>query len=789
MKYKEWMLTLFSHNKEILSDSVRRELVGFLYNEMPGIIAAEVVLALFAAAFFLSVFSPMVILGWLLYLLIFSTLGRVLIAYYYKKYPHTLSTNAWVRVYGVGVVFSAIAWSIMGGFLIGAHGLVYQTFIIFVLIGVTSSANTMYSANRGIYALFLIIVSMPVTIWVFNKGGLYNFIGAGAIIYVLTMLLLSSNNYALLKNSITLRFKNSDLDYLNHRLEEEVNLRTNDLKNSMAIIESTLESIDYGLIVLNLENKVSFYNNQFLFMWDLEPLPLNTPMRTQEMSLLVEKLVNPEKYPHGIYEARRNPDELFHDELTLKDGRIYERFCKPHRLEGRLIGHVWGYRDISLRKELEESIVHQAHHDSLTNLPNRSVLSDRIEHDIEIAKRFQSQLAIMFVDLDHFKEINDALGHHKGDILLQALAKRLESCVRKSDTVVRFGGDEFIILFITNNYQELTALCNKILLEISKPVKIDNEEIHTTASLGLCMYPQDGLDSATLIKNADMAMYLAKKTGRNHYQIYNDLISLKAKRHRDIQQQLVNAVNRDEFSLVYQPIVSMHNHAIIAAEVLLRWDSPVLGLVLPNEFISISEEMGIIIALSQWVLFEACKQNKQWQDAGGPLIQIAVNISSIQLKRGNLVDVVKRVLSETGLKPEYLILEITETSLVEHSKNIVRMLDQIRELGVEISIDDFGTGYSSFRYLTEFPATILKIDKSLIHNCEERPKYSSIIKAITTMSHQLNLRVLAEGVETEKQYEIVKESGCDEIQGYYISRSLEASDLYALLVSKNGKVF
>ncbi|MFA6302342.1 MAG: EAL domain-containing protein [Legionella sp.] len=761
---------------------VQREQVRFLYGHLPTAIVAELVVAMLAALVLWHISKPKIILCWLLFLVCTSFLGRVVLAYSYKKHQTSLSTDTWIILYAIGVIFSGIFWGFMGGFLMPQSGLINQTFVVFVLLGIITGANNFYSANRTVYALFLITAFSPFCIWVLLNGSFHFLMGASALIYFIAMLIISANNYSLIKDSIMLRFKNSDLDLLNHELELEVKQRTIDLRNSIALIESTLQSIDYGLIVLNLDLHVNYYNQQFLHLWGLETLPLHQALNINLIHSLTNKLANPELYKQGIYESRATPELEFHDELKLADGRIFERFAKPYVVDTKVVGHVWGYRDITKKKELESSIVFQANHDALTKLPNRVLLHDRIEHDLEIANRFQSQLAVMFVDLDHFKDINDVLGHQKGDILLQIVAKRLEECIRKSDTVARFGGDEFIILFLTKGHKEVTELCKKILKIIAIPIKIDKEELHISASIGMCIYPQDGLDGTSLIKNADMAMYQAKKSGRNQYQIYNDAVSLKAKRHYDIHQQLLNKPSWDEFRVFYQPIFNVTTKQIVAVEALLRWDNPVLGSVAPSEFISIAEEIGIIIPLSEWLIRTVCLQNKKWQKEQGAFICVAVNISSLQIKRGNLNNFLATVLAETNLDSQYLTIELTETSLMDNSINILSKLHEIRKLGVEIAIDDFGTGYSSFRYLTEFPATHLKIDQSLIGNCETNTKNSSVIKAIVTMCHQLNLRVIAEGVQTEKQLNIVTESGCDEMQGFLFCEPLNAEACLELLL-------
>lgn len=443
-------------------------------------------------------------------------------------------------------------------------------------------------------------------------------------------------------------------------------------------------------------------------------------------------------------------------------------------------------RDLdSINQNLEKNILFQANHDTLTLLPNRILLRDRIEHDIAIANRFKSYLAVMLIDLDHFKDIDDLIGYQKGDSLLKIVASRLQSCIRESDTLARFGGDEFIILFICKKTDELTELCKDILNAITLPIRIGAEEFHITASIGISIYPNDGNDGTTLIRNADLAMYLAKKNGRNRYQVYSDIVNSQIKRQHEIQQQLLSIPEKNEFNLKYQPVINIETKEIISAEALLRWNNPVLGLVSPEEFIAIAEDIGAFESISEWVIHQACKQNMRWRAAGAPPIKIAINISSVQLRRGNLTKILHKVLHELGMDPRCLILELTETSLMDNSQSVIDSLKEIRSLGMEISIDDFGAGYSSFRYLTEFPVTRLKMDKSLVHSCEVNSNNIAIIEAIVTMAHHLNLKVTAEGVENELQLAAVQSAGCDEIQGFYYSKPLESNDFLAFLMKNS----
>lgn len=438
-------------------------------------------------------------------------------------------------------------------------------------------------------------------------------------------------------------------------------------------------------------------------------------------------------------------------------------------------------RDIRERKKAEEKIKYLAFHDSLTNLLNRSSFNRHLNKAIENVSSTTEKLAVLFLDLDRFKVVNDRLGHHIGDLLLVEVAKRLKRCIKETDIVARQGGDEFIILLHHVNHSVIEEIAHKMIKEINKPFIIEGHETFTSPSIGISIYPNDGVDSATLIKNADTAMYEVKTSGKNNYQYYSSEMNEQNKRKMQLESSLRNALNRNELTLYYQPKINIHTKQLMGVEALLRWNSKEHGFVSPAEFIPIAEESGLIIPIGEWVLKTACTQNKQWQDLGYESINISINLSARQFQQNNLIPMIKEVLNETGLNPKHLYLEITETMAMANLNQSIDKLEQLKQLGISLSLDDFGTGYSSLNYLKKFPLDVLKIDKSFIHDIISDEQSTAIVKAIISVSKSLDLTVVAEGVETIEQLEVLKSEKCDLAQGYFYSPPIPAHELEKML--------
>ena len=466
-----------------------------------------------------------------------------------------------------------------------------------------------------------------------------------------------------------------------------------------------------------------------------------------------------------------------------KDGRCVDVDVHSREVEYRHRTAVIGVAlDVTEQKASQERLNYLAYYDVLTKLPNRTLFMDRLHLAIAGAGRHGTMMALLFLDLDHFKGINDTLGHAIGDRLLQETAVRLQSCVRQTDTVARLGGDEFAIIQTDLlSVDGAQMLAQKIVESIAQPFMLDGHEVYTSTSIGVTIYPLEQASPEQLLKNADMAMYAAKAQGRNNFQFYSPAMNTEAHKHRDLQIGLRQALERSELKLHYQPKINLRSGEIVGAEALLRWGHPQLGFIPPLEFIPIAEESGLIVPVGEWVLKQACRDIKAWQLAGLPGLCVSVNLSAVQFKRQNLVEAVIQALRESDLEPRYLELEITESLLMQTGAATVDVLDSLRQLGIRISIDDFGTGYSSLNYLKHLPVDILKIDRSFIIDIPADASDVAITKAIISLSHHLELKVIAEGVETQEQARFLNENGCDEGQGIYFSKPLPADRFEALL--------
>jgi diguanylate cyclase (GGDEF)-like protein/PAS domain S-box-containing protein len=445
-------------------------------------------------------------------------------------------------------------------------------------------------------------------------------------------------------------------------------------------------------------------------------------------------------------------------------------------------GMVCIVRDITERTYAEEQIKHLAYHDALTGLPNRLLFKDRLTVALSHAQRDHSRLAVVFLDLDRFKVINDSLGHNIGDQLLQAVAARVQSCVRDSDTVARLGGDEFTLLLPSLGRSEDAALvAQKIIEAVRYPFHIEGREFFITTSSGISLYPEDGADAATLIKNADTAMYQAKESGRDNYQLFNAFVNAKALQRIALEHGLRRALVNQELMLYYQPIFDLRSGRITGMEALLRWTHPDMGSVPPAVFIPIAEATGVMVPIGGWALRTACRQAKSWHDAGFRHLTLAVNLSMTQLQQIDLVDRIKEVLDETGLKPELLELEITESSAMQSPETSVRTLVELKKLGIRVSLDDFGTGHSSLSYLKRFPIDTLKIDQSFVRDINADADTAAIVTAIIAMAHSLRMKVIAEGVEQTEQAAFLKRHQCDQMQGYLVKPPVPASEFFELM--------
>lgn len=467
-------------------------------------------------------------------------------------------------------------------------------------------------------------------------------------------------------------------------------------------------------------------------------------------------------------------------------GQALQEGAQDYLIKGEidLRGLLRALRYAVERKSVEESardmaaqIAHTAKHDDLTGLPNRALLNDRLDYAIALAARHKSKLALLFIDLDGFKHVNDSLGHSTGDKLLKSVAGRLRNCVRAADTVSRQGGDEFVVLLSDlSRAEDVVISASNILDAVAQVHSINEHDLHVTASVGISIYPEDGDDSETLLKNADTAMYQAKEMGRQTYRFFTRAMNVRAVERQLIEAELRDALQRQELVLYYQPKVNLLSGLTSGAEALVRWNHPTRGLLLPAQFICVAEESRLIVPLGEWVLGEACRQAQRWVAAGLSFGTMAVNVSAVQFRDADFDLRVFTILAEAGLNPTRLELELTESVLMTGLETAASTVQTLRRKGVQVALDDFGTGYSSLSYLQRFPVDCLKIDQSFIRQISAVGTESTLVTAIINMAHTLGLRVVAEGVETSEERQFVKDRGCDEAQGLYFSRALTATE-------------
>jgi diguanylate cyclase (GGDEF)-like protein len=564
-------------------------------------------------------------------------------------------------------------------------------------------------------------------------------------------------------------------------LEKHIQERTDSLQKSLSLTRATLDSSTDGILVVDGEERVVDYNKNFIDLWKIPASVLESKDNKVIVEYVSEQLQDPREFLKIIKEINNHPEEKKLDTLNFTDGRIFERYSQPHKVNGKTVGRIWSFRDVTKRVYLEKKLEYQATHDALTDLPNRVLLNDRINQAIAIAKREHTLVGVLFFDLDRFKLINDSLSHQAGDELLKAFAKRVKESIREGDTLARIGGDEFVMV-LPNLHKEAEAvnIANKVLNLLKEPFIIAKRKINITSSIGISLYPKNGTTFEELLKNADLAMYRSKEAGANQFQFYTESLNKKGAEYLERVAELRQALTTNELFVCYQPQVKLATRNIVAVEALVRWQHPKKGLLLPMDFIPLAEDAGLIIPMGEWVLRTACLQNKKWQDKGLPPIRVAVNLANQQIKQPNLVETIKNVLKETGLSPEYLEIELTENVLINNLE-VINRIQELKAMGIQIALDDFGTGYTNINYLKKIPLNSLKIDKSLIDNIDINRSDEVIMKAIMAMADSLNFQVLAEGVETQKQLDCLRNINCETIQGFYFSKPLISEEIEKLL--------
>lgn len=616
------------------------------------------------------------------------------------------------------------------------------------------------TAAKGILMVLIIIAAYPVVLT--QIGQTQNIAGVFSIVVMASIMLMLYTFVLFLQNRKYLK----EMSSLRDKLYEQHTWMT-----------SILSSIGDGVVLADKSGKVTYINDIIQKISGVSDEELIGLSVKDVLDIINEKLQESSSIC-----MEKDQENMKVEMPGYSEGCIDNLMLPVQDNRNGVIGTILILPNINECDRAHQIIHRMAHYDWLTGLANRTLINERLTAMLDEAKRNTEYMAVVFIDLDNFKSVNDTLGHDAGDDLLKSVSRSIESCIEKGDMVGRLGGDEFVVAISNfNSTMDVVKKVNKILEVINKPLNIGGMDFYITASAGIAIYPNHGDNVKTLLKNADTAMYEAKNSGKNTYQLYNNELNKRLSNRLNMENELRNAIKNEEFELFYQPQVDVGTGELVGVEALVRWMHPTKGIISPSEFIPFAEETGLILPIGEWILRKACIQNRIWQDMGYKPIRIAVNLSIKQFENENLVWTVNKILEETGLDPRWLELEITESIAVKCFDCAVRKINQLKGIGIYVSLDDFGTGYSSFNYLKQLPIDTLKIDKIFLDNLSPGSNEEFITRTIIDLARRLNLVVVAEGVETSKQLEFLKDHNCDRAQGYLFSRPISESQFENLL--------
>jgi diguanylate cyclase (GGDEF)-like protein/PAS domain S-box-containing protein len=557
------------------------------------------------------------------------------------------------------------------------------------------------------------------------------------------------------------------------------------LSRTLSLLSATLESTADGILVVDSDGKIATFNRKFVEMWRMPDDIVAAGVDDRAIAFVLDQVKDPEGFLRKVRALYATPDAESHDEIEFRDGRVFERYSLPQKLEGRYVGRVWSFRDVTARKTAELRLVHDAFHDTLTSLPNRALFTDLLARSIGRARRrAEYAFGLLFLDIDRFKLVNDSLGHLIGDELLTAVARRLERCIRPGDTVARLGGDEFTVLLDDiEDPSDATRIADRIQHEINLPFTLSGQEVFTSASIGIALSNGRYERPDDMLRDADIAMYRAKALGKARYEMFDADMRARAISQLQLETDLRRALDREEFRVMYQPVFSLTTDRLVGFEALVRWQHPQRGIVLPEEFVTAAEETGLIVFIGRMVLGEACRRLHEWRTLfpAEAALTVSVNLSGRQFRQLDLVDHIAECLGATDLAPANLRLEITESSIIENAASAGEMLGRLRGLGVKVDLDDFGTGYSSLSYLHKFEMDGLKIDREFVDKIDAPGENSEIVRTIVNLARGMGLEVIAEGVERPEQLTILRGLGCGQVQGYLLGRPLTADAVKELL--------
>ena len=766
---------------------IKAELVAHLYRNAPLSYTFTILNGFLLAFLQRPVISNAVISTWFILLLLITVMRWALVIAYNKNYFKKLEVDHWNTIYLWGTGLAGCVWASAAKYLFPLNNIDHQLFVVFVLGGMTAASVSVLSARMEAFFFFTVPILVTLSLQIFLFGTtLSSPMAMMILLYLIGLSIAARENHKTILTSLELRFDNRMLmkEIRDRQLAEEALYQQKDRLQITfsAMAEGVIITDSNGLIeyINPAAEKISGWLNNDVIRKKVEEIftYFNEETGKEQLPAILNSLENSDCSKQNHVLSTKNEEQRLIEEIAtpLKD-----------RSGNRIVGAVAIIRDITQASEYSRQLAFQASHDALTHLPNRSLLCDRLEHAISKAKRINSMVAVLFMDLDRFKQINDSLGHAAGDELLCGVAQQIEASIREGDTVARLGGDEFVVVLEDiRDLSNVTSVAQKIINHLAQPLTIENQEITANLSIGIAVFPRDGPDVETLLKHADTAMYQTKKFGHEKIQFYFAKMSEQAVERLRLEQQLQHAVMRNELELFYQPRVNMVKCKIVGFEALVRWRISPNILVPPSEFIHIAEETGTILTIGEWVLFHACQQARRWHMSGQPDLQIAVNLSARQIRSPNIVELVASVLQQTQLKPEALELEITESIFLHDIDHAISTLRKLKALGVKLAIDDFGTGYCSLTYIKRFPIDILKIDRSFVQDLNSDLINSAIVPTIITLAHNLSLEVVAEGVEDEMQLKYLNDLACIDYQGFLFSKPLPESEATTLLISADS---
>jgi diguanylate cyclase (GGDEF)-like protein/PAS domain S-box-containing protein len=728
-----------------------------------------------------------------------TAIGRYLL---YKAFirssPPASQLALWEGRFIAGTILAGVCWAIIGTFLLpDATRMVQRLSVVMLVMLLITGAVAYYAPHRYAYKIMALFGLVPLAVTLGMSGDRNQMFLSGSILILAVILpYVHARVHRALVDSLTTRRSRDTLSSeltserdrlmeVNEALAEETSERMKAQQSEQLAAQKLrmhFERTPLAVLEWDLQQRITAWNPaaEAIFgfpAYDALGKTVATLLGSEAERANVESMCN------ELIEARDGSKTTLTN--VTRGGRTIH--CEWYNTpligtKGEVTGFASLVHDVTERLNTERTIHYMAHHDALTGLPNRRLMQDRLNQAIMSARRKQRHVAVLFLDLDRFKVVNDTLGHDTGDFILKDVARRLVSCVREGDTVSREGGDEFVmILPDLERPEHARVVADKILKELARPVEIGGHEIHVTPSIGISHYPNDATDVHQLLKHADNAMYQAKDAGRNTVRFFtNDLNFLLSKR-LEIESRLRKAIENEEFFLRYQPQVDLASGRISGMEALVRWNDPQKGEIFPKDFIFVAEELGLIVPIGEWVFRTACRQLKQWEEDGLPPVTIAINISPRQFMSRKLVSTLLAIVREVGANPKHIELEITETMIMRNVEQSIETLSRLRSVGMQVAVDDFGVGYSSLGQLKRLPATSMKIDRSFIMNVPEDASSGSITEAIIAMAKRLKLRCIAEGVETRAQLEFLRVNQCEAFQGYLFSRPVTALEATAML--------